>query len=110
MNRPEQGWTFLTNHARVLRALAWQPDVRLSVVAAVCRISERAVQAIIADLEKASYLQRRRVGRRNQYVLNLDQPLRHPAEMGLRVRALVELGLPGLSQLPNTASASVTVS
>jgi hypothetical protein len=72
--------------------------------------SPSARQAIIADLEEAGYLQRRRAGRRNQYVLNLDQPLRHPAEDGLNVRALVDFGLPGLSQPPNTASASVTVS
>lgn len=47
--------------------------------------------------------------RRPEYILNLDQPLRHPAEACLTVRALVDLGLAGVSQPPNTASASVTV-
>jgi DNA-binding Lrp family transcriptional regulator len=110
MTNPERRWTFLTNHARVLRAIARGPEARLSDIAAACHITERAVQAIIADLEQAGYLQRRRVGRRNQYIVNLDQPLRHPADVGLPVRALVDLGVEDVSQPPNTASASVTVS
>jgi DNA-binding transcriptional regulator PaaX len=60
-------------------------------MAAACEITERAVQAVVADLEQAGYLRRERVGRRNQYALSLDQPFRHPAEAGLCVRALVEL-------------------
>jgi DNA-binding Lrp family transcriptional regulator len=110
MTHPERRWTFLTNHARVLRAIAREPEARLSDIAAACRITERAVQAIIVDLEEAGYLQRRRVGRRNQYILSLDQPLRHPADVGVRARALVDLGVEGVSQPPNTASASATVS
>ncbi|MFF5522562.1 ArsR family transcriptional regulator [Streptomyces coeruleorubidus] len=100
MTNPARRWTFLTNHATVLRAIAQEPDARLSDIAAVCRITERGVQAITIDLEQAGYLQRRRAGRRNQYILNLDQPLRHPAETGLHVRALVGLGVEGVSQKP----------
>ncbi|KPI17181.1 hypothetical protein OK006_10563 [Actinobacteria bacterium OK006] len=110
MTNSERRWTFLSNHARVLRAVAQEPDARLRTIAAACRITERAVQAITIDLEQAGYLQRRRVGRRNQYLLDLDQPLRRPAEDGLHVRALVDLGVEGVSQPPNTASASATVS
>ncbi|MGW0902892.1 helix-turn-helix transcriptional regulator [Streptomyces sp. NPDC002853] len=84
-------WTFLTNHARVLLAIARGPAVPLRQVAAVCRISERTAQAVVADLEQAGYLHRRRVGRCNQYSLRLDQMFRHPAEAGISVRALVEL-------------------
>lgn len=102
MTNSERRWTFLSNHARVLP--------RLRTIAAACRITERAVQAITIDLEQAGYLQRRRVGRRNQYLLDLDQPLRRPAEGGIHVRALVDLGVEGVSQPPNTASASATVS
>ncbi|GGM14657.1 transcriptional regulator [Streptomyces fumigatiscleroticus] len=85
------GWTFLTNHARVLLAIARDPTVQLRQVAASCRITERTAQAIVADLEQAGYLRRRRVGRRNQYTLHLDGPFRHPAEGGVSVRTLLEI-------------------
>lgn len=110
MTVPDRRWTFLTNHARVLRAIVQTPDARLRTIAAACAITERTVQAIIVDLEQAGYLHRRRVGRRNQYIVDLDQPLRHPAEAGLHVRALVELAVDDVSQPPKTASASVAVS
>ncbi|MFE2219689.1 MarR family transcriptional regulator [Streptomyces canus] len=110
MTHPERRWTFLTNHTRVLRALARDPEVRLRTLAATCEITERTVQAIIGDLEQAGYIRRRRAGRRNQYALDLDRPLQHPAEAGLNVRALVELAAEGGTQSPKAASASVTVS
>ena len=110
----DRRWTFLTNHARVLLAIARDPDVRLRAIAATCLITERAVQAIIADLEQSGYLHRQRVGQRNQYTLHLDQPLRHPTEDGLTLRALVDLVArrenETTAQSPKTASASVTVS
>ncbi len=114
MDHQDRRWTFLTNHARVLLAIARNPDAPLRTIAAACLITERAVQAIIADLEQAGYLHRQRVGRRNQYTLSLDRPLRHPAEADLRLRALVDLLVDRengkVAQPPKTASASVTVS
>ncbi|MGC9537560.1 helix-turn-helix transcriptional regulator [Streptomyces sp. UG1] len=114
MDHQEHRWTFLTNHARVLLAIARDPDARLRTIAAACLITERAVQAIIADLEEAGYLHRQRVGRRNQYTLSLDQPLRHPAEADVTLRALVDFAVDHengkVAQPPKTASASVMVS
>ncbi|WP_069173818.1 helix-turn-helix transcriptional regulator [Streptomyces griseus] len=75
-------WTFLTNHARVLLAIARDPQVRLRDVAAGIGITERAVQIIVADLEAAGYLTRTRVGRRNRYTIDPSVALRHPAEAG----------------------------
>ena len=114
MEHQDRRWTFLTNHARVLLAIARDPDARLRTIAAACLITERAVQAIIADLEQAGYLHRQRTGRRNQYTLRLDQPLRHPAEAGLTLRALVDVAAKRENEEgahpPKIASASATVS
>jgi DNA-binding MarR family transcriptional regulator len=73
-------WTFLTNHARVLIALARDPESRLRDVADAIGITERAVQLIVADLEANGYLTRTRVGRRNRYTIDITVALRHPAE------------------------------
>lgn len=91
MTAEGKGWTFLTNHARVLLVIARDPCVQLRQVAASCQITERTVQAIVADLERAGYLQRQRVGRRNQYTVHLDGPFRHPCDSGIPVRALLEM-------------------
>ncbi|MEU2660701.1 helix-turn-helix domain-containing protein [Streptomyces sp. NPDC007325] len=87
------GWTFLTNHARVLLAVARDPEARLRDVAARCGVTERTVQAIVADLEDGGYLARARAadGRRNRYRVNPDAPFRHPAEAGHEIAGLLEL-------------------
>jgi hypothetical protein len=85
------GWTFLTNHAHVLIALARDPEVRLRDVALLVGITERSVQSIVADLEAADYLRRVRVGRRNHYEVNPAGPLRHPAERDHAVGELLEV-------------------
>ncbi|WP_282692736.1 helix-turn-helix domain-containing protein [Streptomyces sp. CC208A] len=87
------GWTFLTNHARVLLVIARDPEARLRDVAQRCGVTERTVQAIVADLEAAGYLTRARAvdGRRNRYRVNADAPFRHPAEAGHEIAGLLEL-------------------
>ena len=84
-------WTFLTNHALVLLCLAADPGQRLRDVADKVEITERAVQRIVADLEEAGYLTRMRVGRRNQYRLHADLPMRHPAQRHRQVGDLIAL-------------------
>ncbi|MFI7542793.1 helix-turn-helix transcriptional regulator [Actinoplanes sp. NPDC049599] len=84
-------WTFLTNHAHVLLAIAREPTVRLRDVAEAVGITERAAQAIVADLEAAGYLQRERVGRRNQYTVNPAGRFRHPAEADHSIGDLLNL-------------------
>ncbi|SDP26902.1 MarR family protein [Streptomyces sp. cf386] len=88
---PHTGWTFLTNHARVLAAIADNPNVRIRNIAAHCRLTERAVQKIISDLERDGYLSHTREGRTNTYLIDPDKVLRHPAEAGLPVAALLSL-------------------
>jgi len=89
--RDDKPWTFLTNHARVLIAIARDPGLRVRDVAQDIGITERAAQLIITDLEEAGYLTRTRIGRRNRYTVNADRPFRHPAEADHDVQALIEL-------------------
>ncbi|MDJ0382151.1 MarR family transcriptional regulator [Streptomyces sp. G-G2] len=84
-------WHFLTNHARVLFAIARDPATRLRDIAAVCRITERTAQSIVTDLEQASYMRRERDGRRTRYILCLDGTLHHPAEAHVPVRKLLDV-------------------
>lgn len=84
-------WTFLTNHTHVLFCIAQDPSVRMRDVANLVGITERAVQRIVADLEGAGYLVRRRDGRNNTYEVAGDQPFRHPLEQHCRVDQLLEL-------------------
>ena len=89
--RTRPGWTFLTNHSHVLVCLARDPHARLRDVAARVGITERAVQAIVADLEAGGALTRTRDGRRNRYRIDRAAPLRHPVEAGRTVGALLDL-------------------
>ena len=83
------GWTFLTNHARVLAAIADDQNTRIRDIAARCRLTERAVQKIISDLEQGGYLTHTRKGRTNAYRNEPGTILRHPAEAGTTVEALL---------------------
>lgn len=69
-NGSGRNWTFLTNHGHVLLAIARNPTARLRDVADEVGVTERAAQAIVADLEAGGYLRRTRVGRRNEYTIN----------------------------------------
>lgn len=88
-------WTFRTNHAQVLLCIARNGSVTAREIAGQVGITERAVQRILDDLEAAGYLTRFRVGRRNQYQVHKDLPMRHPAQSGVAVRDLLSvLGSP----------------
>jgi hypothetical protein len=84
-------WTLLTGHGHVLVEIARNPEARIRDISAACGITERTVQAIIADLETAGYITRDRAGRRNQYTVNRDNIFRHPAQDGHRVGPLLDL-------------------
>jgi DNA-binding MarR family transcriptional regulator len=82
-------WTFLTNHAQVLLCLADTPDIRLRDVADRVRITERATQRIVADLIEAGYVKSERVGRRNRYTVDRQHAMRHSAQLGYEIGALL---------------------
>lgn len=67
------------------------PDVKVRDLAAGCGLTERAVQAIVTDLEGTGYLTRTRRGRRNHYQLVEGTFFRHPAEAQHEIGSFVDL-------------------
>jgi hypothetical protein len=88
---PVRHWTFLTNHAHVLICIAQDPGIRGRDIADRVGITERAAQGIVSDLVKEGYVTRTRIGRRNQYEVHPDLPLRHPVEQDHKVEELLAL-------------------
>jgi predicted transcriptional regulator len=85
-----RSWTFLTNHAQVLLCIAAEPDIRLREVAERVGITERAAQRILAELVDAGYVKTERVGRRNRYEIDRQHAMRHSAQLGYEIGALLE--------------------
>src|SRR6476469_4479927 len=90
-NGSSSSWTLLTGHGHVLVQITRNPDARIRDISPAVGLTERTVQAIVADLEAAGYLTRTRVGRRTRYTVNPDSPFRHSAQEGLRVGPLLAL-------------------
>lgn len=87
---PPSGWTFFTNHAHVLFAIAADPEARLRDLAERVGITERAVQRILADLQAENYVAVTKTGRRNRYKVNPRLLLRHPIERHRTVKTLLD--------------------
>jgi DNA-binding MarR family transcriptional regulator len=84
-------WTFLTNHTQVLLCIAEDVDIKLRDVADRVGITERAAQRIVADLVEAGIIDRRRIGRRNHYLVNRQATMRHAAQANQQVGPLLDL-------------------
>jgi DNA-binding IclR family transcriptional regulator len=84
-------WTFITNHAQVLLALAQRPDARVKEIAAAAEITERYAYQILRDLQDAGYVERRRVGRCNVYRINPNLPIGDPVVEDHRLSELLSL-------------------
>jgi predicted ArsR family transcriptional regulator len=82
---------FITNHTRVLLAIAEDPTMRLRDIATRLDITERAAQRIVSELDEAGYLSRHRKGRRNVYTVHADQPLRIPNTRETTIGELLNL-------------------
>ena len=72
------GWSFLTNHGRVLLCIAHDPGVRLRDIAVRVGITERSAYGIVTDLAAAGYITKVKDGRRNSYVIQAHLPLPEP--------------------------------
>jgi DNA-binding Lrp family transcriptional regulator len=84
-------WTLLTGHGRVLVEIARDPTARIRDISAVVGLTERTVQAIVADLTAEGYITRTRAGRRTLYTVNTDSLFRHSAQAGYQVGRLLTL-------------------
>jgi DNA-binding MarR family transcriptional regulator len=84
-------WTLLTGHGHVLVEISRNPDARIRDISAAAGLTERTVQAIVADLEAGGYLTRSRTGRRTRYTVNRDSLFRHPSQEGLRIGPFLAL-------------------
>lgn len=86
-------WTFLSNHAHVLVALARDPEARQRDIAAEVGITERGVSRILSELEEAGVVSREREGRRNRYEIDTTVHLRHALEASRTVGSLLSMVL-----------------
>jgi DNA-binding MarR family transcriptional regulator len=94
MSDPDQSrgtWTLLTGHGHVLVEIARNPEARIRDISPVVGLTERSVQAIVADLEAEGYLTRTRTGRRVVYTVNRYSLFRHHAQNGHRVGPFLDL-------------------
>ena len=53
-------------------------------------MTERTTHKIISDLEEAGYIRRRKIGRRNEYSVDPQLPLRHHTKTDVMVEDLLE--------------------
>lgn len=89
------GWTFLTNHARVLLCIAREPGPRIRDIAQCVDVTERTAHQIVGELIEAGYLTRHRVGRRNFYEIHPHRPLRHEMHRDHEVGEILDVLMSG---------------
>jgi sugar-specific transcriptional regulator TrmB len=88
---PPRSWTFITNHAQVLLALAQKRDLRVREIAEATDITERYAYRILRDLEDGGYVERRRQGRTNLYRIHPELVLGDPIVEEQSLRELLRL-------------------
>ena len=86
-----EGWSFLTNHARVLLCIAHDPGVRLRDIGAGVGITERSAYGIVTDLSAAGYVVKQKDGRRNRYQIQAHLPLPEPTSQRLAIGEVLAL-------------------
>ena len=83
-------WTFITNHGLVLSYIFHNPTSMAREIANYIGVTERTTHKIISDLEEAGYIRRRKIGRRNEYSVDPQLPLRHHTKTDIMVEDLLE--------------------
>jgi DNA-binding MarR family transcriptional regulator len=87
-----RGWTFITNHAQVLLAVAQKADLRVREIAAAAGITERYAYRMLRDLQSGGYVERRRVGRCNVYRIHSELAIGDPLVEEQALRELLRIG------------------
>jgi len=82
-------WSLLSTHGLVLLSVAEKPEATTREIANNLGMAERSVQRVVTDLDSGGYIDRKKVGRRNQYEVNHAQSLRHPIKQHKRVADLL---------------------
>jgi len=82
-------WSFVTNHGLVLAAIARHPRSTARDIGDAVGITERATHKIIADLEEAGYITKVKAGRRNEYIIHPDMPIKGKLSGDAAVRELL---------------------
>jgi len=100
---PKTGdWGFFTNHALLLLAIVLEPGATVREMAVSVGLTERAVVAILNQLEDEGIVIRERQGRRNTYTVDLAAvrafPRWSPGEWSIPEQ-LVEVAVRGLDAL-----------
>jgi len=83
-------WSFLTNHALVICFLAKKPRITAREISMAIGITERAIRKIIADLDAAGYISKKKEGRRIRYHINPDLSLHRDAYQDMTVSDFLE--------------------
>ena len=85
-------WSFITNHGRVIAAIAMGLGVTAREIGNAAGITERAAHRIINELEKDGYVAKGRIGRRNSYRIHPDVPLKDEVTNATVGELLIVLG------------------
>ena len=83
-------WAFLTNHALVISYLAKKPSITAREISLAIGITERAIRKIIADLDEAGYISKKKVGRGTRYRINPELSMRHDAHVDIAIGDFLE--------------------
>jgi len=84
-------FAFLTNHGKTLLLIAQDPRIRMRDIAGLLGITERATHRIVAELDRAGYLERKREGRRNVYSIRTHLPLGLPLQRDIEIGSLLAI-------------------
>ncbi len=84
-------WTFITSHGLVIAHIARHPQSTARAIASAVNLTERTVHKIIAELEAEKYIERRRVGRNNEYHINSHTELRHETTRDVMVKDFLKV-------------------
>jgi DNA-binding MarR family transcriptional regulator len=95
-------WGFFTNHALLLLAIAMEPGSTVREMAVSVGVTERAVVAILNQLEEEGIIIRQKQGRRNSYLVDFRAlhafPRWSPGDWPLPPQ-LVDVAVKGLESL-----------